>query len=100
MQWVDQENYVGPCRRVTRRGTLHHRRRVNKAEPSPPQLHTLLAEALQARELGCDVLKSRRVQQRVCAGIDLAARLGDQRSRVVFETLNAAALACADRSDH
>lgn len=99
MQWVDQENYVGPCRRVTRRATLQHRRRVNKARSSPPQLHALLAEVAQARDMGCGVFKSGRVQQRVRAGIDLAARLGDERSLRVFETLSLAAQACDDRLD-
>ncbi len=99
MQWVDHENYVGPCRRVTRRATLQHRRRAKKAQASPPQLHALLAEVSQARELGCDVFQSTRIQHRLHAGIDLAARLGDKRSQRAFVSLSAAAEVCDGRQD-
>lgn len=90
MQWVDQETYVGVCRRVTQRPYLMQRRRRNRAQPAPPDPRTLFSQVAFAYRLGEGALATDHARLRLEAGIDLANRLGDRRMSQAFQSLSAA----------
>lgn len=89
MQWVDQEAYVGPCRRVAQRPHLQHRRRRNHAQQSAPNPRLLFAQVAFACQLGRETAGSVRTVMRIEAGIDLAERVGDLQMVEAFRVLRA-----------
>jgi hypothetical protein len=88
MRRVDQETYIGPCRRVAQRPRLRHRRRVDRAHASPPSLQSLFAQGVLAHRLG--IADQPRWRLRIRAALDLADRLGDSRMATAFQALDAA----------
>lgn len=96
MQWVDHETYVGPCRRIAQRPHLMHRRRMNRAQPGPPDLRLLLAQVGLAVRLGGDVANRPQTRMRVDAALDLADRLGDGRMLAAFQAFRSTALSVDD----
>lgn len=87
MQWVDQETYVGPCRRVAQRPHLRRRRRKNHAQQSAPNPRLLFAQVAFACQLGPETAGSTRTVMRIEAGIDLAERVGDLQMVKAFGVL-------------
>lgn len=92
MQWVDQEAYVGPCRRVAQRPHLQHRRRKNHAQQSAPNPRLLFAQVTFARRLARETAGSTRTVMRIEAGVDLAERVGDLQMAEAFRALRTADL--------
>jgi hypothetical protein len=97
MQWVDQETYVGPCRRVTQRAFLLQRRRRNCARPSPPDPRVLLNQIAHDLELEEGAPMRARAMLRLAAGLDLADRLGDRPMKEAFRALSRRVSAHAQR---
>jgi hypothetical protein len=91
MRWVDQETYIGPCRRVAQRPRLRHRRSLDRAHASPPSLQSLLAQGALAYRLG--IADQPRWRMRINAALDLSDRLGDPSMVSAFQALRSAASA-------
>lgn len=90
MQWVDEETYVGVCRRVTQRPFLMQRRRRNRAQPAPPNLRILFSQVTFAFQLVEGAFATEHSRLRLEAGLDLANRLGDRRMKQAFQSFSAA----------
>jgi len=86
MQWVDEESYVGLCRRVAQRPHLLHRRRADRAQ-RPPCLQELHIQVQLDYQLGDHAANRPRTRMRILAGVDLAERLGDREMSFAFGAL-------------
>ncbi len=83
MKRIDEETYVGACRRTAARTGLLQRRRRDRAHPTPPPLERLLRQLSSAEP-------SARNRMRLQAAIDLASRLDDRPMQHTFRHLETA----------